>query len=38
MIKLVHCLTKRDDIDCNRFYHYWLEQFGPLGKSVAEAI
>ena len=38
MIKLVYCLKKRDDIDSDRFYHYWLEQHGPLVKSVAEAI
>ena len=38
MIKLVYCLKKRDDIDSNRFYNYWLEQHGPLVKSVAEAI
>ena len=38
MIKLVYCLTKRDDIDPNSFYRYWLEEHGPLVKSVAEAI
>ena len=38
MIKLVYCLTKRDDIDPDSFYRYWLEEHGPLVKSVAEAI
>ena len=38
MIKLVYCLTKRADIDPDRFYRYWLEEHGPLVKSVAEAI
>ena len=38
MIKLVYCLRKRDDIDSERFYRYWLEEHGPLVKSVAEAI
>ena len=38
MIKLVYCLRKRDDIDPDRFYRYWLGEHGPLVKSVAEAI
>ena len=38
MIKLVYCLTKSDDIDPDSFYRYWLEEHGPLGESVAEAI
>ena len=38
IIKLVYCLTKRDDIDPDSFYLYWLEEHGPLVKSVAEAI
>jgi uncharacterized protein (TIGR02118 family) len=38
MIKLVYCLRKRDDIDSGSFYRYWLEEHGPLVKSVAEAI
>ena len=36
MIKLVYCLRKRDDSDS--FYRYWLEEHGPLVKSVADAI
>ena len=38
MIKLVYCLRKRDDIDNDRFCQYWLEEHGPLVRSVAEAI
>ena len=38
MIKLVYCLKKRDDIDNDCFYQHWLEEHGPLMKSVAEAI
>ena len=38
MIKLVYCLKKRDDVDRDSFYRYWLEEHGPLVKSVAEAI
>ena len=38
IIKLVYCLTKRDDIDPDSFYRYWLEEHGPLVESVAEAI
>ncbi len=38
MIKLVYCLRKRDDIDSDSFYRYWLEEHGPLVKSVADAI
>ena len=38
MIKLVYCLRKSDDIDIDSFYRYWLEEHGPLVKSVANAI
>ena len=38
MIKLVYCLRKRTDIDSDSFYRYWLEEHGPLVKSVADAI
>ena len=38
MIKLVYCLRKRYDVDSDRFYRYWLEEHGPLVKSVAGAI
>lgn len=38
MIKLVYCITRRDDIDAQEFYRYWLEEHGPLVKSVAGDI
>ena len=38
MIKLVYCIRKRDDIDSEVFYRYWLEEHGPLVKSVADDI
>jgi len=38
MIKLVYCIRKRDDIDSEEFHRYWLEDHGPLVKSVAAAI
>ena len=38
MIKLDYCVGKRDDTDSDRFYRYWLDEPGPLVKSVAEAI
>ena len=38
MIKLVYCLKKRDDVDHASFYRYWLEEPGPLVKSVAGAF
>ena len=38
VIKLVYCLIKRDDVDTDRLYRHWLEEHGPLVKSVAAAI
>ena len=38
MIRLVYCLKKRDDIDSDPFYHYWLEEHRQLVKSVFAAI
>lgn len=38
MIKLVYCLTRREDVEPEEFYRYWLHDHGPLVKSVAEAI
>ena len=38
MIKLVYCLRKRDDVESDSFYRYWLEEHGPLVKSFAAAI
>jgi len=38
MIKLVYCIRKRDDVELAEFYRYWLEDHGPLVKSVAADI
>jgi uncharacterized protein (TIGR02118 family) len=38
MIKLIYCITRRDDISSEAFYRYWLEEHGPLVESVADAI
>ena len=38
MIKLVYCLTRREDVSDEEFYRYWLEEHGPLVKSVAADI
>jgi uncharacterized protein (TIGR02118 family) len=38
MIKLIYCITRRDDISGEEFYRYWLEEHGPLVRSVAADI
>jgi uncharacterized protein (TIGR02118 family) len=38
MIKLVFCVSKREDISSDEFFRYWLEDHGPLVKSVADDI
>jgi uncharacterized protein (TIGR02118 family) len=38
MIKLVYCIRKRDDLPEAEFHRYWLEEHGPLVKSVAADI
>jgi uncharacterized protein (TIGR02118 family) len=38
MIKLVYCIRKREEISDEEFHRYWLEEHGPLVKSLAEAI
>ena len=38
MIKLVYCLTKRDDVDADAFHQYWLNEHGPLVAKFADAI
>ena len=38
MYKLVYCVRKRDDIAADKFYRYWLEEHGPLVRSLAEKI
>lgn len=36
--KLIYCLRRREDIPKAEFYRYWLEDHGPLVRSLAEAI
>ncbi|WP_158595965.1 EthD domain-containing protein [Oleomonas cavernae] len=38
MIKLVYCIRKRTDLPAEEFRKYWLEQHGPLVRSVAAQI
>jgi hypothetical protein len=38
MVKLVYCVQKRSDVSPEEFYHYWLNNHGPLVKSFAKAI
>ena len=38
MLMLVYCIRKRDDVSADKFYRYWLEEHGPLVKSVAQDI
>ena len=38
MIKLVYCIRKLETISSEEFYRYWLEDHGPLVKSVAADI
>ena len=38
MIKLVYCVRRRADVSEDEFHRYWLEQHGPLVRSMAEAI
>ena len=38
MIKLVYCVTRREDVSPEEFYRYWLEAHGPKVRSVAKAL
>jgi uncharacterized protein (TIGR02118 family) len=38
MVKLVYCLRRRDDVPEEEFHRYWLEDHGPLVRSVGDAI
>ena len=38
MIKLVYCVTRREDVSPEEFYRYWLEEHGPKVRSVAKAL
>jgi uncharacterized protein (TIGR02118 family) len=38
MVKLVYCIRRREDVSPEEFRRYWLEEHGPLMRSVAGAI
>ena len=38
MIKLVYCVRRKQGIEADEFFRYWLEKHGPLVKSVARDL
>src|SRR3984957_9978876 len=38
MVKLVYCVRRREDVAEDEFHRYWLDEHGPLVRSVADAI
>jgi uncharacterized protein (TIGR02118 family) len=38
MLKMIYCVKRRPDVDINEFYHYWLEEHGPLVKKHAKEL
>jgi uncharacterized protein (TIGR02118 family) len=38
VVKLVYCIRRREDVSSEEFHRYWLEDHGPLVRSVAGAI
>ena len=38
MVKLVYCIRRRSDVPIEEFRRYWLEEHGPLVRSVASEI
>jgi uncharacterized protein (TIGR02118 family) len=38
MVKLVYCVRRREDVPEDEFHRYWLDEHGPLVRSVADAI
>jgi uncharacterized protein (TIGR02118 family) len=38
MFKLVYCVRKRADKSDEEFHRYWLEEHGPLARSLQKAI
>jgi hypothetical protein len=38
MVKLVYCILRREDVPEDEFHRYWLDEHGPLVRSVADAI
>ena len=38
MIKLVFVIRRRDDVPPEEFHRYWLEEHGPLARSLLEPL
>ena len=38
MLKLVYCIRRHEDVSAEEFHRYWLEDHGPLVRSVAKEI
>jgi uncharacterized protein (TIGR02118 family) len=38
MIKLVYCVRRKAEIEADEFFRYWLDEHGPLVKSVAQVL
>ena len=38
IIKLVGCLRRREDVPPDEFRRYWLEEHGPLVRSIVEPV
>lgn len=38
MIKLVFSINRRPDVEAEEFHRYWLEEHGPLVRSVADVL
>ncbi len=38
MVKLVYCICRREDVSPEEFRRSWLDDHGPLVRSVADAI
>ncbi len=38
MVKLVFVIRRRDDVPRDEFHRYWLEQHGPLARSLLEPL
>jgi len=34
MIKLVYCITKKEGLTDERFFHYWKDIHGPIGRRI----
>ena len=38
MIKLVFAIRRREDMPADEFHRYWLEEHGPLARSLVEPL